>query len=77
MVTSHQHSSQKAANMTPFIARFANKLSRVQPPPIRYDMIRQMTQVLQDGQWVDSSAAKRGDGPSRVTLVQAETTDDA
>jgi hypothetical protein len=60
----------------PFIFYFAERLPSVPPQRLRFDPLRQISQVFQDGSWVDAVDALPLDGQSRLTRVSAETTDD-
>jgi hypothetical protein len=62
--------------MNPLILRFSNELPPAPLEIIRYDEERQIAQVFQDGAWVDRLLVGGRDGTTRVTCVQAETTDD-
>jgi hypothetical protein len=63
--------------MIPLIVRFGEKIPLVPPEVLRYDPKRQLPQVLEDGRWIDRIEAGGREGTTRVTCVQAETTDDA
>jgi hypothetical protein len=68
--------SAQAGNL-PFLYRFAKPIPADPSSPLRYDRTRQITQVLQNGQWIDTpDAPDETVGVSRKTAVQQETTDD-
>ncbi len=61
----------------PFLLRFAERVPRGRLRPSRYNVERQISQVLVEGQWVDApDAPDESVGGTRVTDVRAETTDD-
>ncbi|HLO96318.1 MAG TPA: hypothetical protein VK195_18570 [Burkholderiaceae bacterium] len=61
---------------TPFLLRF----SEVMPPQpgvrMRYDPVRQVSDVEVDGQWVEATSQNVLNIGTMVTRVQSETTDD-
>ncbi len=60
----------------PFLVRRSEEIKRGQLRRLRYDAVRQIAMVEVDGRWVDGPDAL-GDAPgTRVTRVEAETTDD-
>ncbi len=63
--------------MTPFLFRFAQLIPDEPLPLLRYDAVRQLSQVFIDGEWIDA-ADYGGDVAkySRVTRTKPETTDD-
>ena len=62
----------------PFLFQFALPLSQPPTYPIRYDAVRQISQVQVDGKWIDTVDASIDLGPStKITFVQSETQDDA
>lgn len=64
-------------SLTPFILRFAEQLPHVVPQKIRYDEVRQITQVYHNNKWIDSPDALNClTHSTRITRVEAETTDD-
>jgi hypothetical protein len=68
--------SALAANL-PFLHRFAKPIPADPSLPLRYDETRQITQVLRNGQWIDTpDVPDETVGVSRKTAVQQETTDD-
>jgi hypothetical protein len=57
--------------------QFAKPIPAESSLPLRYDATRQITQVLQNGQWIDTpDASDETVGVSRKTAVAQETTDD-
>jgi hypothetical protein len=61
----------------PFLMRFAKPIGEPSSSVLRYDTARQITQVLQNGQWVDTpDSSDEITGVTRKTAVQQETTDD-
>ena len=60
----------------PFIVRYAKPALEVPVYTFRYDPDRQMSQVLADGMWVDSTQALVEASGTRLTRVRGETTDD-
>ena len=63
--------------MIPFILRFAQQIPPVSPEMLRYDAERQITQLLDNGNWVDRLAVGgRAGENTRFTKVKTETTDD-
>lgn len=62
---------------SPFIARFATALDAQMVEILRYDVDRQVSQVLIEGVWVDAVNAPACMGGTRMTKVTHETTDDA
>jgi hypothetical protein len=61
---------------TPFLLRFSEPIPHEAPVRMKYDPVRQMVLVDIDGQWVDSTLAKSPQVGTRLTKVDAETTDD-
>jgi len=64
--------------MVPFLFRFATLIPESPCRLLRYDTQREVSQVLIDGKWIDSSDSSVSlmDG-TRLTKVPSETTDDA
>ena len=63
--------------MIPFIFRFAQKIPPSAPEVLRYDAQRQITQIMENGNWIDTTTARAKVGKgTRFTRVKAETTDD-
>ena len=61
----------------PFLTRYAEPLSGARRTSHRYDEVRQVSQVLVDGVWVDASEARMAvERDTRMTKVHQETTDD-
>ncbi|MGA2967481.1 MAG: hypothetical protein ABSD64_14830 [Terriglobales bacterium] len=61
----------------PFLLRFARPVAEEPSLPLRYDAARQITQVLQNGQWIDApDSPNETAGATRKTAVGGETTDD-
>ncbi len=70
--------TNSAASMRlPFLLRFARPIPKELSLPFRYDSARQVGQVLEDGQWIDTPDASEGFMAStRKTAVAQETLDD-
>jgi hypothetical protein len=63
--------------LTPFLLRFAEQIEHAAPQLLRYDEARQIAQVQINGTWVDTpDALEHTIHSTRLTKVQAETTDD-
>lgn len=63
--------------LIPFLLRFAEPLKHSAPQRMRYDEARQIAQVYLNDKWVDSpDALDQSTHSTRVTKVQAETTDE-
>lgn len=63
--------------LTPFLLQFAEPIKYAEPQRLRYDETRQIAQVQINGQWIDTpDALEHTMQSTRVTRVQAETTDD-
>ena len=61
----------------PLIARFASKLRDDRTEVYRYDAVRQLSQLWDGSQWVDTAQARRDISPeTRITKVSQETADD-
>jgi hypothetical protein len=61
----------------PFLFHFARPMDETGDRILRYDPLRQLSQVLLDGDWVDGLDARCETAPeTRLTKVHAETTDD-
>lgn len=66
-----------SGSLKPFLLRFAEPLPETTPQKLRYDVARQVAQVLVNGSWVDTpDALDSAMHSTRVTKVVAETTDD-
>jgi hypothetical protein len=66
-----------AQNMVPFVFRYAERLPQPARFPLRYDVKRQIAQVLMGSTWVDARDVPAESMPStRLTRVNGETTDD-
>lgn len=69
--------SVEQRTVTPFLLRFAEPLPDTAFDRLRYDEYRQISQVEVNGVWVDTPNALDGvQSTTRMTKVQAETTDD-
>lgn len=64
-----------SARVKPFLMQFATPMRSPQPRPSRYDPRRGVVEVLLDGSWVPHARVPLA-GPTRVTDVEMETTDD-
>jgi hypothetical protein len=63
--------------LTPFLLQFAEPIKHALPHRLRYDEVRQIAQVHLNGHWVDTpDALDYTIQSTRLTKVQAETTDD-
>jgi hypothetical protein len=63
--------------MLPFLLRFKNTISE-SARTLRYDMSRQISEVLVDGKWIDGCDRSAPSlEMSRFTRVERETSDDA
>lgn len=60
----------------PFLLRFSEALPVQQPVRMKYDAVRQVSMVEIDEQWVDATSTRAPLATTRLTKVQAETTDD-
>jgi len=62
----------------PLLFRFAEEIVERSPSPVlRYDAIRQVSQVFENDKWVDSpDATSDPNRQSKTTFVESETTDD-
>lgn len=60
----------------PFLLRFSEPLPAQPGVRMRYDPVRQVSEVEVDGLWIDSTAGKGDVGGTRVTRMNRETTDD-
>lgn len=70
--------NEPSIEMVPFLVRRSEPMSQ-QPTRrrLRYDPLRQITQVEVEGRWVDSPDLSNDAGAgTRLTRVRAETTDD-
>lgn len=61
---------------TPFLLRFSEAIPAQPPVRVKYDPVRQVSLVEDDGRWVDATSCSGPQGGTRITRVQAETTDD-
>jgi hypothetical protein len=59
--------------MVPFLFRFAQRLPETKPQRLRYDEVRQISQVLEGEVWIDVCADCES---TLFTRVAQETTDD-
>lgn len=63
--------------LIPFLLQFAEPIKHALPQRLRYDEARQIAQVQINGHWVDTpDALEHTMKSTRITKVQAETTDD-
>ncbi|MGD1102899.1 MAG: hypothetical protein ABSA59_12615 [Terriglobia bacterium] len=61
----------------PFLFRFAQPMPEVPLHPLRYDNVRQISQMLIDGRWIDShDVSVELIKATRFTRVERETSDD-
>ncbi len=66
-----------SVELSPFILRFAEPMAQAAPQRMRYDSVRQIAQVEVNGSWIDTPDALQNTAHlTRLTKVQAETTDD-
>lgn len=72
MTTEAQHCSA----LMPFLLRFSEPLPPQEAVRMQYDSSRQLSLVEIDGQWIDATVSQVGGGGTRITKIQAETTDD-
>lgn len=69
--------TQQPIEMVPFLVRRSEPMSQPARRRLRYDLLRQITQVEVEGRWVDSPDLSNDAGAgTRLTRVRAETTDD-
>lgn len=68
--------SEKSSKMVPFLVRFGQAVPHTAIPQYRYDLTRQLSQVLINDRWVDSPDAGDVVKGTRVTEVKTETTDE-
>lgn len=61
---------------TPFLLRFSETIPAQPPVRVKYDPVRQVSLVEDGGRWVDATSYLGPQGGTRITKVQAETTDD-
>lgn len=66
----------RAIGSTPFLLRFSAPLPTQEPVRVKYDPVRQVSLVDVAGQWVVSTLTRIPHVGTRVTKVDAETTDD-
>lgn len=63
--------------LMPFLLQFAEPIKHAEPQKLRYDETRQIAQVQINGHWIDTpDALEHTIQSTRITKVQAETTDD-
>jgi putative ATP-grasp target RiPP len=62
---------------TPFLLRFSEPIPAQEPVRVKYDPVRQVSLVDVAGRWVDATSTTAPHAGTRVTRVEAETTDDA
>lgn len=67
----------RAISSTPFLLRFSEPIPAQEPVRVMYDPVRQVSLVDVAGQWVDSSLTGAHHAGTRITRVNAETTDDS
>lgn len=64
--------------LIPFLVRRSEPALQAPPQRIRYDLVRQISQIEVQGIWIDSPDFRCEEfGSTRMTRVRAETTDDA
>lgn len=69
--------NEQSIEMVPFLVRRSEPMSQPARQRLRYDLLRQITQVEVEGRWVDSPDLSNDAGAgTRLTRVRAETTDD-
>jgi len=68
--------TQPGPALMPFLLRFSEPLPSQVAVCMRYDSSRQVSLVEVDGQWVDATVINAVANGTRITRVQAETTDD-
>jgi hypothetical protein len=69
--------NDKPSATVPFLVRRSEPMNQPARRRLRYDRLRQITQVELDGRWVDAPDFPGDAGAgARLTRVQAETTDD-
>jgi hypothetical protein len=64
---------------SPFILLFAEPIPSRPEVAFRYDVLRQVGEILRSGEWVDAADAKgsiQGSDKTLITEVKKETTDD-
>lgn len=61
---------------TPFLLRFSEPIPPQESVRVKYDPVRQISLVYAAGRWVDSTLTTALHIGTRVTKVDAETTDD-
>lgn len=66
----------RAISSTPFLLRFSEPIPVQEPLKVKYDPVRQVSLVHVAGQWVDSTLTTAPHVGTRITRVNAETTDD-
>jgi len=66
------------AAVKPLIVRFASRLRDDREETLRYDGARQVSQMWNGSEWVDTNSARRAVAPETlVTKVHQETTDES
>jgi len=63
-------------NSTPFLLRFSEPIPTQKPVRVKYDPVRQVSLVEVAGQWIDGTLTNAPHVSTRITRVNAETTDD-
>lgn len=61
---------------TPFLLRFSESIPPQQPIRLKYDPVRQVSLIEEGDNWMDATSGVVLQGQTRITKVQAETTDD-
>ena len=61
----------------PFLMRFSEEMKRCNSTPVRYNKVKNIMEVYQNGSWVNSPQANFvTQGSTRITRINQETTDD-
>jgi hypothetical protein len=69
---------KQARTCLPFLFRFAKPIPHQTLSPLRYDSQRQISQILVEGEWIDTpDAPAEPMSTTRFTRTPRETTDDA
>lgn len=69
--------NEKLSRTVPFLVRRSESMNQPALRRLRYDTLRQVTQVELNGRWIDAPDLSGDAGAgTRLTRVQAETTDD-
>ena len=64
-------------SMVPFVFQFAQIMDETDHQKMRYDAVRQISQILVAGNWVDGPDAQiESAAGTRLTDIDRETTDD-